>query len=191
MGVSIPVGFGQISWNMGGIALPTRGTVTLGFENAGSLTAAAASAVAIAAWYDNVRPVQVDDLSGCVALVKLGPDATGPQASSSSSGTGGLTGNGLLPNTAILVQKVTALGGRRNRGRMYWPGLREEDVDSSGNIDGATTTAWSGAMGDLFADLTAGGMPPVVLHSDGGAPTPITTFNVLSIAATQRNRLRR
>lgn len=189
--MNIPVGYGQISWDMGGAGLPTRGTVTLGFENVGGLTAAAASGVAIAAWYDNIRPLQSVDIVGCICTVKLGPNETGPAASSTSSGGGVITGTGLLPSATLLVQKVTALGGRRNRGRMYWPGLTEADVDVAGNIAGARVTAFSGGFGDLFADLTAAGMEPVVLHSDAGAPTPITTFNVESQAATQRRRLRR
>lgn len=191
MGVIIPVGYGQISWEMGGPQLPTGGTVTLGFENAGSLSAQEAADNAIVTWVARIRPIISDDVIGCVARVKLGPDSTGPQATSASALGGQNTGEGILPSVSILVQKVTALGGRRNRGRMYWPGLNEDEVDSSGNINGTAATAWSGAMGSVFADLVADGMPPVVLHSDSGAPTPCTTFNVLTIAATQRQRLRR
>ncbi len=104
----------------------------------------------------------------------------------------------LPQNTAALVQKRTAVAGRRNRGRFYLPGIGESVVDNIGQITPANVAAMNadlglflGKFGTTFAQLDA----MVVLHNTGisGAPspTPVTQLLVDPIVATQRRRLRR
>lgn len=105
----------------------------------------------------------------------------------------------LPPNSAYLIRKRTDLAGRRGRGRMYFPGVTEGNVDNVGTLTGAEQSAWTTALEDWYEFLTAGVgarlYPPVVLHRSEGigeepAPTPVTSFTIDAKIATQRRRLR-
>lgn len=102
----------------------------------------------------------------------------------------------LPPNTALLVKKSTALGGRAGRGRFFFPGFA-----SFGNLSAA------GVLGDVYRDAlqdqfndwhdflnsTVVGIstPPVLLHATASpVPSPILSFTVDGKVATQRRRLR-
>ena len=107
----------------------------------------------------------------------------------------------LTQNTAVLVAKVTGLGGRKNRGRLYWPSIADNTTNNVGTIDSATVTAYQSSFNDFLDDLaTATGVTPpatgmVILHNDVSLPvpdpTPVTSLAVRSVVATQRRRLRR
>lgn len=106
---------------------------------------------------------------------------------------GDQAGNPLPPNCAVLVQKRTALGGRRNRGRFYVPGIPEGNVDEVGTIAGATLSTWQTIVNDILSTfvalLTVDAC--VLLHNTAPfAPTPITDLEVAAKIATQRRRLR-
>ena len=130
-------------------------------------------------------------------MTSLGPQfgiATG-------SRTGTLTDfQTLVQNTCVLVQKRTLRGGRKGRGRMYWPVFfpNEASVDHSGTIVGTAVTAWQTAMTNWLSGCDSNGCPLVLLHStqENGdppteAPDPITSLSVQARVATQRGRLRR
>jgi hypothetical protein len=119
--------------------------------------------------------------------------------STEASVTGPGAGAVLPPNCSYLVRKRTDLAGRRGRGRMYFPGPREADVDVVGNVTEATVGVWNAALADWYTALTsavgARYYPPVVLHKSEGIgeeppPTPITQFTMDDKIATQRRRLR-
>lgn len=103
-------------------------------------------------------------------------------------------------NTALLVKKNSALGGRANRGRFYWPGfLSESDISEVGVIQAASVTAIQADMTAFFdglGDLDAGdelGVEMVILHdssSPASSPTLVTSLTVDTTAATQRRRMR-
>lgn len=102
------------------------------------------------------------------------------------------------PNSAILVQKRTALGGRQNRGRMFLPPawIGEGNVDHLGNIDANLSTI-QGYVANMFGFLVDGELIPVVLHTANppgedppATPAPITQMSVQSKLATQRKRMR-
>jgi hypothetical protein len=110
----------------------------------------------------------------------------------------GNTGTTLVPNnTAFLVKKSTALGGRRNRGRMYIPSPLETDVDNTGNVAALTITNLNTKLALLMpggAIHTAFGFlgDPVVLHETGSqTPAVVTDLACLAKVATQRRRMRR
>lgn len=95
-------------------------------------------------------------------------------------------------NTSYLINKNATAGGRRNRGRMFWPPatLNETFVNQAGTLEGGSQAAEQGRW-DLMVDAFEGGeMTPVILHSAAGLPTPIVSFSVGSTVATQRRRLR-
>lgn len=97
-------------------------------------------------------------------------------------------------NCSLLVNKATALGGRRYRGRMFVPpcGVNEGAVDSIGTISGSTLTSNISQWSSFYDDLVADNIIPHLFHQGGGAPvpTPITAFTVQALMATQRRRMR-
>lgn len=102
----------------------------------------------------------------------------------------------MWPNTAVLVRKQGDLGGRRNRGRMYIPGLALRTlVSPAGVIDSAFLADLQTNLTDFLDNLDSltepGPMTLVTLHSSG-TPTPasITTLTAQPKLATQRRRLR-
>lgn len=106
-------------------------------------------------------------------------------------GTGG--GTGTVLNSAILIRKNTAAGGRKNRGRMFFPpfNLEELSIAISGVLAPAFTASVQILLDDWHEDLSVFEAPPWLFHSDpADAPTPITSFSIQSLAATQRRRMR-
>ena len=96
------------------------------------------------------------------------------------------------PNGAVLIKKNTALGGRINRGRMYLPpfSLGEDSVDSAGILSDAVRGTIQGEWDNVWDEIIASDLVPVLLHSGADDPTPISSFSVESTIATQRRRLR-
>lgn len=100
-------------------------------------------------------------------------------------------------NLAVLVRKVTALGGRRNRGRMFLPAgfVAEGNVDERGFLAAPLVAAIQADMDEFYEALTQGALDyviPVILHAEAPAtPTQITSFSVQTLSATQRRRMRR
>jgi hypothetical protein len=106
------------------------------------------------------------------------------------------------PNVAVLIKKRTALGGRRGRGRMYFPWfLGEGDADERGSISAAVQANLSAACENFRLAIAAAsgavpGTPMVLLHSTAPlgpavAPTPVIALVVDPLVATQRRRLGR
>jgi hypothetical protein len=97
-------------------------------------------------------------------------------------------------NCALLVNKSTALGGRRYRGRMFVPvaQINEGAVDSVGVVSGSTLTAAATAWNTAYTNLVADDVIPHLFHQGGGAPVPtvVTAFTVQTQLATQRRRMR-
>lgn len=111
---------------------------------------------------------------------------------------GTATGDTLPVNTSMLVKKVTALGGRHNRGRCYMPlvGLDESDIDDNGMIASGELTSQQGRWDTFFDELVAADVVPCLFHYPyTGTPEPpetnLTGFVVQAQVATQRRRLRR
>jgi len=100
------------------------------------------------------------------------------------------------PNCAVLVHKVTATGGRRNRGRLFLPWcVGTGSVDEGGIISGATMTTTQTAITAFYNALSTNNNPMVVLHDAGKSaipgPTPVTSLAVDNLISTQRRRLGR
>lgn len=118
-------------------------------------------------------------------------DDTGTEAGTHASATYA------SPAVAFVVSKQTGLAGRKYRGRVYFPGVAESDVDEAGAVAGATVNAVTAAFEDLRTDLLAdASVDDVVLFHDSETPgsvvpTPITAFTCRSIVGTMRPRQRR
>ena len=111
----------------------------------------------------------------------------------------------LTVNTALLVKKVAAVGGRKNRGRMFIPpfAINEASVDRNGVIDAQVVsnqqtvwTAFEGQAGDIWqlailhSDVVVSPGPPKVYGPNPEPPVDIAGLVVQSKCATQRRRMR-
>lgn len=110
-----------------------------------------------------------------------------------TASTGARNNESTPPALALMVDKRTLLGGRRNRGRMYLPwALADTEVSEIGAIIPAVVTAWQGLFNTFLANLDSAGIPPVLLHGAGltatPAPTDISSFSVNPTVRTQRRR---
>lgn len=190
----IPSGWAQVNWIFTGIGCPQGAEVTMGLDYASFPgTVPDAAEACHDAWEANVLPVQCDGVTLTNTRVKIGPNASGLFADFASSDNGGLSIAQQPPQVAILVNKVTGVGGRPGRGRMYIPGASDTDVDADGSLQTPYLAAWQSALDDLRTDLIAADLEPSLLHGDSSpAPTPyaITQLQVAGLVATQRRRLR-
>lgn len=193
----IPAGAAQINYVFGGTAAPNGAEVTIGFDGVAGVpyTPLELATLAKDAWEDNLRAVTLDDITLQVVRVKFGPNDTGPATELAVNLAGTSAGQGTSPNVAYLVHKNTALGGRRGRGRMFYPGVNESGVDDAGNVLSASVTAYNTAFAAYLTQMEAGGGDLVVLHAPGNTsipvPTPILSLTMDPKVATQRKRLRR
>ncbi len=189
----IPVNYAQVTLHFQGAAVPNGADVVFGVQNAaGGMTAAQ-----IATFVDGdvVSAGLLGRFSTSLELsnihVKLGPDISGPFTDKGVSRSGGSAGDA-NPVSALLVTKETASGGRKNRGRSFYPGLIEADVAQGGVLTSTALTAFQTIMTAWLDALTADGIPMVILHDDGGvtAPTVVTNYSVQALTGIQKRRLR-
>lgn len=95
-------------------------------------------------------------------------------------------------NTAMLINKVTGIAGRKYRGRMFTPvPTGESTITVAGLFDSTVVSVWNGKWANVLTDLVAGGLTPVLLHTDASTPTPITGFTVTQKVGTIGRRIRR
>ena len=188
----IPSGFGEISVVHSGAGVEGQALWSVGFDNNAGSTAAE-----VAELFSDALVAQgyLDLISSSAAIdfvrVKLGPDATGPSAEFADGQTGTVGGEAAPPSVAALVHKITPLGGRKGRGRLFIPCLAEASLGNAGLI----TVSWRSAAQTMF-DTIGGAMalaslPLMLLHTDATSPTAIEAFSVDQRVATQRRRLRR
>jgi hypothetical protein len=150
-----------------------------------------------AAWNTNIMGVMFNGFQQLGVTLRVGQDGADPIVfQSSTAADAGLSGSSpQSQNNATLVKKVSALGGRRNRGRMYVPGIvGEADVTPAGVITPATVTSRQNSFNVFLTALNAiagvGNM--VILHGEGPfAPADVVSLIVDGRVATQRQRLRR
>lgn len=122
--------------------------------------------------------------------------ATGEEVGESVRNIQGTAVGSPLPNNcAYLVRKLTGLGGRGNRGRLFQPpfSLTEGDIDGAGNIDAVDVASLQTRWNGLYTELVANDLIPVLFHYPGVDPTPdpttITGFSVRNRIVSQRRRL--
>lgn len=140
----------------------------------------------------DLRTVQTTFITLTSINVKFGPNDTGPSFELPVSHQGTLTNEGVTPNTALLIKKTTAVGGRRGRGRMYWPGIEEGVIDAYGNIDPGAQSTFQDKFTSFKESLSTNDVPMVVLHGQSGfTPHLVSSLIVQPVAATQRRRLRK
>ena len=151
-----------------------------GWSTAGSLQSLFDSNVTLTATEVRIGQASGEDLLGLDASTKVGTR----------------TGESPPPNVAVLVEKRTARGGRRGRGRIFMPWVVGENVVSdAGIVDPSTRSAVLTSLNVWRNALTTAGHILVLLHRPGispaGIPDEVTGFVVNPLVSTQKRRLGR
>lgn len=197
---SIPAGFVEATFVYRRIGAVRDSTVSLGFDVADF---ASQSATFIAnnirtVWAGAAAPAAPANMLAAwsflgVQVVKQMEE--GPVLGQSFVTTvGTIAQPGLPVNCAVLVNKNTDMGGRRNRGRMFLPPAfpSEGSVDEAGAILGSSVTALQGYINSAIAGWATANYEPVLYHSEAPfTPTPIVGLSVQGLLASQRRRMRK
>jgi hypothetical protein len=79
------------------------------------------------------------------------------------------------------------------KGRCFLPPIwiAENNLDEYGAWSGTNITTVQAFWSSALTALLGSDCPPVLLHSDGSTPDPITSWTLQGVAATQRRRMRR
>jgi hypothetical protein len=190
MALTIPPGFTQINVKMNLLSSIQTAECTFGTNYTASTDLQAVAD----AWRDEVMP----HISNVWTYVEAtAREAAGAIFTASYSAAGGVADSPCPPNTCALVRKLSILPGRRNKGRLYLPGIREDQVDGAGNLNSSLRTALQTAMDSFHSAVEAigsGGLGQMVILHDSSLgtapPTTVTGLQVQSLAATQRRRMR-
>lgn len=186
----IPLGYAQVTHNFVTSGIGRRAAITYGVQLEGTDFGETRAANLYTAFQTEVMPQLTTNLLHAGVTIKYGPTATGAFFEHAGTGVGGKSGEGMSPNNAYLVRKRTALGGRANRGRLYLPGVDENNVNEAGQVGDTASGLIQDAIDDWEAALETIEMPMVILHTGSGDPTPVTSLIVDNTLATQRRRLR-
>lgn len=186
-----PAGFMQVRLP-GSLNASTYGVVTFGCEVSGLGDATFNAELVWGAFSSTVLPLLDSGWLWGPVEVSLGPSTAPISGQGTSSAVGGAVITSTPANFSVLVQKRTATGGRRGRGRNYWMAAADESsVSEGGEWDPASVANFQTAMDDFLTELNTNGVPMVLLHNDGGTPSPVTALVVQQLGATQRRRMRR
>lgn len=213
--MTIPIGFAHVRVNyQANTSYPFGAQWTFGVElnNPALLTAEeVAESVHDIIQATSIEAAMTDTTNIQSVSVKFGPDETGESGEFVENILGTAAVQTVPPNVALLVRKLSGLGGRRGRGRMYVPGLGESSVDTGGTIVGGTVSGWQTIFDAIFNGLESQDTPMVLLHDppghwilnsngqprfvadvgeDAPAPTTVTSLVVESRVASQRRRNR-
>jgi len=195
MALVIPIGYAQATFLFTGDPLPTGAATTLGLELTGTPDPFDLANDVLDAWIaGGMSGFYTSSITLTAIRVKYGPVDLGPFVEILAGVGGVLTGDSMPANTASLVRKVTAAGGRPNRGRMFIPGVSEGSVSGNNRWIGAQQVARQGNLDDFFDALVSADAFPVVFHDESSpvsTPTTITSLQLDSLLATQRRRMRR
>lgn len=162
-------------------------------------------------WGDTIADVQCSDTILTNVTLQVGPSPDGPTYEYPSNTPGGLAEASLPNASAVLVTKGTDLGGRRMRGRSYWPGPTEPQTVDGSTLSSTALADWVAACAAFHDGLDAIiGIPMHLLHGPptewqlvGGQPrrvpiagtipppTPVVSYTAQGVLASQRRRQRK
>lgn len=193
---TIPPGYVQINHVHSHPAADGEVVVTPAFAITGGFSETAATA-AYNAWATEMMPLLASSLTFLGVTAYVGQDGGDPTIVEHfpvSPTSGGDTGIATPINTAYLVRKSTGLGGRRNRGRMYIPGVLADELGDDATITTTKFAALQLAVNDWLAAVVAiANVDEMVILHQGltpGTPTPVVSLTLEEKVATQRGRLR-
>jgi len=202
MGVVIPLGFGLATLPFRNTLDPEEMVCTIGFQD-DPTASPNTMAVRVFGPLTSQNFMQASSGSvnysygpGRVTIMRtLGP-VEGVDTVSRTFTNAGLLA---LPNNcAILAQKRTARGGRRGRGRMFFPPffIGEGSVTSAGGVTTSLIDQWNLELENWRAGAATNVAPLYLLHDAPEIGPPIPPDAVTSLVgqyqiATQRKRMRR
>jgi|SRR5687767_9892867 len=195
----IPPGFAHVRHLFEADGKADRVNVTHGLRLAAGVTDPALVASEILAdWIGAFTAANLDsNWAHAGVAVTLGSDGgDGPSHELLTRTAGSRAGESAPINWAVLVRKQSALGGRRNRGRMFLPSgyVLDTEVTELGGLAGARQTTLQGLSNGFLTAIEAGVTYDrmVILHETApSTPTVVTSLSVQSLGATQRRRMRR
>lgn len=192
----IPEDWAQVNLKFTGDAIPDVAEMTFGVNIASYVGAPAdlASLVITHAGDADLTALWVGDVTLSSVLAKFGPNEDGPFAEVATDLSGTAANPAVPANTSLLIRKVTAVGGRHGRGRMFMPGVPSNQVDSDGTVHSGYLDTAHANWGDFLGKMTTDSAHPALLHAAPGlTPPPYLILDLLPATklATQRRRLRR
>lgn len=110
--------------------------------------------------------------------------------------TGTMSAAPLPLNCCVIARKNTAFIGKKQRGRMYFPGtmMNEDHIDELGNLSTAEQTTWNTNLGSLYSNLVVNSLQPCLFHpvtnTSEQNPTDLVSLAVAPKIGTQRRRIR-
>jgi hypothetical protein len=200
MPIDIPVGFGQVLHSIEVVGDNERMAITYGIQLEGTGAGVPQNAVdgCAAVYASQLNPQMGNTVILRQTELRFGSEAGPPGVAVSVLSATGAQAIDLLPqNCAYLVDKRTALAGRRGRGRFYIPGVPEDSCSNIGIISQGKFDSMNLALAGFLTGLAnhAAIVGMVLLHSVGPlptlVPTPVTSLVLQSKIATQRRRLRK
>lgn len=197
MAVILPPGFAQVLHHLSLTGDPDPMLVTYGISISAPGSLAMAQALDTEFNQHIMQSYMSNKYTFFQTTLRVGQDAADPIIYEYvGTPSVGVSSSAVLPsNCAVLVRKVTAVGGRRNRGRFFLPGwLPETSADENGVINSTDLANRQTYATSWFNEINtvSGVTDVVVLHSAAPAtPTVVTSFSVQNKIATQRRRMRR
>lgn len=187
MTLNIPTGYYEVAFEHSISGSLRTAVCTWGVHYTGSNVTADADDVRLA-WKNRILSFMTTNYTLIETRFR---DAVGTAIVIPGSDAGTNSATAATPNMAFLVKKLTGLGGRKNHGRLYLPGVEESVVDPTGVVDSSVVSALTTGFVNFVNDMAASNFFSVLLHNGTTAPTPITAVQAESLAATQRRRMRK
>lgn len=197
MALIIPPGYAQCSVQMLHASVTRPAYITLGVD---WRTVGGDFAGAVVGFGDNLIPALDDRVDSNVTfgpiIARVGSDDGALVYEDTRLTAGARNMASASPSVSVLVEKRTARGGRRGRGRMFVPWAcsvgSASDTDEAGKLSSAAITAWVGTLATIMSNFAADATPLVILHNTGdttpGAPDPIISLGVDPVVGLQRRR---
>lgn len=129
--------------------------------------------------------------SGAIRFLDLTTDPPGEIFSGVTGDTGQGTGN-TLPAQCAFVVSLSAGASRRRRGRIYLPGIGENDVDDASLVSSGFVTAALDGFTTMAADIASNvGYVPAVYSRTDGVARAVAGIGADRVIDTQRRRVQR
>lgn len=195
MPINLPLDHMNVTFHFATVGAAGDSVMTLGIDQSAS---SASDQEDLQAIWDNFTTTVMLRMPGAVTLTNLTAISMGiggPQSFEVPVAHNGALSGELMPaNVAILVQKLTGFAGKKNRGRMFQPGVDKiASQASNGNLMvQSQLDVLQGKWDEFYTGLIVANLLPCILHQQGVADPPraVTQFVVQSRFATQRGRLR-
>lgn len=152
------------------------------------------------------QPLADTDVQILPPVIRLGDGSTTPfEAVGAAATVNGSNATAMSPpQVCALVKKTSGVGGRKNRGRTYYPYMLQTNaINETGTISAGTIAAFQASLNTFVTALTADGIPMVIANKTFNTPLPphhvtaitagptVTGYQLEPLVATQRRRLGR